>query len=59
MCGDRQVREYRTLRSKEVSLIGIDVIQKALVKARENGWPALKRQTIHYCKDGAAIMIEF
>lgn len=37
----------------------IDVMQKALEKARDNGWPALKSQTIRCYKDNAVLMVEF
>jgi len=37
----------------------IDVMQKALEKARENGWTALKSQTIRCYKDDAALIVGF
>jgi hypothetical protein len=37
----------------------VDVLQKALEKARDNGWSALKSQSIRCYKDGTALMVEF
>ena len=37
----------------------VEIVQAALEKSRDKGWPALKSQTIRCYKDGADILVEF
>lgn len=44
---------------EEVSMTDIEVVQQALEKSCENGWPALKSQYIRCYKAGVDLMVEF